>query len=61
MSINQQKCHFCEEMHDVVMTSPRSKYIKICLECYVELDTKGQKDYGFPKINRNTGNHDPRK
>ena len=60
MNINPQKCHVCRDLHDVVMTSPRSKYIKICLNCYVELDVKSKKDYGLPEVTKNTGTHGSR-
>ena len=39
------------------MTSLQSKYIKLCLDCYIELDTKNKKDFGFPEIERNQGTH----
>lgn len=61
MSIKQQKCFVCDEMHDVVMTAPQSKYLKICLNCYTNADMKGQKDYGFPEVRRDTGTHNPSK
>lgn len=57
MNIKPQKCYICQELHDVVMTSPRSRYIKICLECYVDMDTRNRKDYGLPEVKRNKGTH----
>ena len=57
MNIKPQKCTVCRQMHDVVMTSERSRFIKICLECYTDMDTKNRKDYGLPEVKRNTGTH----
>lgn len=57
MNIKPQKCFVCKEWHDVVMPSSRSRHIKICLDCYVEMDTKNRKDFGNPEINRNPGTH----
>ena len=57
MTIQQRRCDVCEEMHDIVMPSAKSRLIKVCLDCYTKLDTKNRKDFGFPEINRNTGTH----
>lgn len=58
MSLKQQKCNSCKEMHEVIITSPQSKYVKICLDCYVKYDTVNRKDFGIPEVKRNTGTHD---
>lgn len=57
--IEQQKCHVCDKLCDVVMSTPISRYVKVCLDCYTEADTKNEKDFGFPEVKRNTGTHKP--
>ena len=59
MSLTQQKCHLCNEMKDVVMHSPQSRYFKICLDCYNEQDQKNPKDFGRPKRKKDYGTHQP--
>jgi hypothetical protein len=59
--ITKQKCNICDEMHEIVMHSPQSRYFKICLDCYVKTDQQNEKDFGKPKTQKNYGTHNPEK
>lgn len=58
MGLQKQLCHICRELHDVVMGSPNSRHVRMCLDCYTALDTQNKKDFGLPEIKRDTGTHD---
>ena len=57
MSLTKQKCHICDEMHEIVMHSKQSNHLKICLDCYNKYDKKNHKNFGYPKTNKNYGTH----